>query len=192
MPQRHFGVIAADPPWTYKTFTDEPGDRAAPYSTMKLDEIKRMPVADLAAPTGCHLFLWTTGPHLRQAFDVIDAWGFKYSGVGFVWIKLKRSHDPNQLRVLPSLDGDFHVGMGFTTRKNAEFCLLARRGAAKRIAKNIRELILEPVREHSRKPDEAFRRIERYAAGPFIDLFSRENREGWTSWGNETGKFNAS
>ena len=89
---------------------------------MGIDDIKALPVGDLAAKDA-HLFLCTTGPCLRMAFDVIEAWGFRYSSVAFTWIKLKRSIDPMQLRILPTAEMDLHVGLGLTTRKNAEsFC----------------------------------------------------------------------
>ena len=121
----------------------------------------------------------------------MEAWGFRYSAVAFTWVKLKRSFDALQLRVLPTLESDLHVGLGLTTRKNAEFCLLGRRGNAHRNAKNVREIILSPVREHSRKPDEASLRVERYCDGPYLELFARAPRPGWTVWGNETDKFEA-
>ena len=155
---------------------------------MSIEQIKAIPVANVAAPDS-HLFLWTTGPCLPVAFDVIKAWGFRYSGIAFTWIKLKKSYRPDQLRLLPTADADFHVGLGFTTMKNSEFCLLARRGSAKRIAKDVRELIIAPRREHSRKPDEAHQRIERYATGPYLELFGREQRPNWTVCGDETEKF---
>lgn len=155
---------------------------------MSIEDIAGLPVQALANDDA-HLFLWTTGPFLRRAFDVIDAWGFKYSGIAFTWIKLRRSHNPLQMRALPLADYDLHVGLGLTTRKNAEFCLLARRGNARREAKDVREVILSPVREHSRKPDEAYARVERYCAGPYLDLFARERRPGWDAWGNETERF---
>jgi N6-adenosine-specific RNA methylase IME4 len=155
---------------------------------MGLEEIKALPVRQLAA-ADAHLFLWTTGPCLRQSFDVIEAWGFRYSAVAFTWIKLKRSFDARQLRVLPTLESDLHVGLGLTTRKNAEFCLLARRGNARRVSKTVREVILSPVREHSRKPDEAFARVQQYCAGPYAELFARTMRPGWDCWGAEVGKF---
>lgn len=195
LPQGHFGVIAADPPWFFRTRTEFISRRDPRHhyegGVMSAAEIAQMPIGDLAAPDA-HLFLWVTGPILEQAFAVIKAWGFRYSGVAFTWIKLKKSFDANQLRVLPTADGDFHIGLGFTTRKNAEFCLLARRGAAKRAAKNVRELILSPRREHSRKPDEAYERIERYAVGPYLELFARQSRPGWTTWGAEATKFDKS
>lgn len=192
-----FGAIMADPPWRFTSrtaLTDENWstrrDIDKHYSTMDLDGIRALPVREIAAQD-CHLFLWTTGPCLRQAFDVIDAWGFKYSSTAFVWIKLKRSHRGDQLRFLPTAEADLAVGLGLTTRKNAEFCLLARRGSPKRIAKDVREVILSPVREHSRKPDEAFDRVQRYCDGPYLELFSRQKRAGWSVWGNQIDRFEA-
>ena len=190
-----YGVICADPPWYFRSYAPPTAendrsrrDIEKHYATMRLPEIMAMPVREIAAKD-CHLFLWATGPCLPQAFEVIKAWGFKYSGMGFVWIKQKRSIDVRQIRMLPTADSDLHVGLGFTTRKNAEFVLLARRGNARRIAKDVREVIIAPARQHSRKPDEAYRRIERYCAGPRLELFSRESREGWDTWGNEKEKF---
>lgn len=195
IPRNHFGVIYADPPWHFRARTalqvgnwTSRRDAEKHYAVMGADDIAAMPVRDLAADDA-HLFLWTTGPCLPQAFEVIKAWGFRYSAVAFTWVKLKRSHDAQQLRVLPTADCDLHVGLGLTTRKNAEFVLLGRRGNAKRLAKNVREIILSPVRQHSRKPDEAAARIERYCAGPYLELFARQTRPSWTSWGNERGKF---
>lgn len=188
----------ADPPWHFKAHTALKNanfhirrDVEKHYAVMKLPEICALPVPDICAKDA-HLFLWTTGPCLRQAFEVIDAWGFKYSTTAFVWVKLKRAHGHAQFRLVPTntLESELHVGLGLTTRKNAEFCLLARRGSPRRIARNIREIILSPVREHSRKPDQAIDRIERYCAGPYVDLFSRgQARPGWHQWGNEAGRF---
>jgi N6-adenosine-specific RNA methylase IME4 len=192
LPRSHFACVLADPPWFFRTRTDFVSKRDPRHhykgGVMSIKDIAALPVGDVASPDA-HLFLWVTGPVLEQAFGVIKAWGFRYSGIAFTWVKLKKSHDPHQLRILPTADGDFHVGLGFTTRKNAEFCLLARRGNAKRIAKNIRELIIAPRREHSRKPDEVHPRIERYAAGPYLELFGRQQREGWTVRGDEADKF---
>ena len=175
-----YACLYCDPPWFFRTRTDFVSDRDARihYPVMGADAIARLPVADLAAPDA-HLFLWVTGPVLEQSFAVIKAWGFRYSGVGFTWIKTKRKH------VGPVTPADLHVGLGFTTRKNAEFCLLARRGNAKRLAKDVREVILSPLREHSRKPDEAYERIERYCAGPRVELFARAQRPGWAVYGND-------
>lgn len=197
LPRGQAGVIAADPPWKFKARTalqsrnwDSARDVEKHYDCIETPDLEALPVRDLAAKD-CHLFLWATGPCLRQAFDVIEAWGFRYSTVAFTWAKLRSSHDPMQLRVLPTMAADFHVGLGLTTRKNAEFVLLGRRGSPKRLRKDIRELIIAPRREHSRKPDEFFDRVRAYAVGPYLELFSRETRPGWTCWGNEVGKFTA-
>lgn len=192
-----YRAILADPPWHFRARTaleksNWTSRRAAEkhYPVLGVEDIKALPVRDLAAPDA-HLFLWVTGPCLRQGFEVIEAWGFRYSAVAFTWVKLKRSLDPRQLRVTPTAESDLHVGLGLTTRKNAEFVLLGRRGNAKRLAKDVREIVLSPVREHSRKPDAVAERIERYCAGPYVELFARSQRPGWDSWGNETTKFTA-
>lgn len=197
LPRGHFGCILADPPWHFRARTalqvgnwTSRRDAEKHYPVMGVEDIAAMPVRDLAAKDA-HLFIWTTGPCLRQTFEVMEAWGFRYSAVAFTWVKLKKSFDVRQLRVLPTLESDLHVGLGLTTRKNAEFCLLGRRGNARRNAKDVREIIMSPVREHSRKPDEAKARIERYCDGPYLELFARAPREGWTVWGNETDKFEA-
>ncbi len=180
-----FGVIYADPAWAFVTRSKKGQGRSPEkhYKTMSLDEIKALPVQECAADD-CYLFMWTTGPHLRVAFDVIQAWGFKYSGMGFTWVKLKRKAPESGFNV-----SDLHIGMGYTTRKNAEFCLLARRGSPKRLRMDIHEIILSRRREHSRKPDEAYDRIESFAAGPYLEMFARNKRKGWTSWGNQIDKF---
>ncbi|MCY3753954.1 MAG: MT-A70 family methyltransferase [Alphaproteobacteria bacterium] len=192
-----YRAILADPPWHFRARTALQAsnwtirrDAEKHYAVMGLDDIKAVPVRALAAKDA-HLFLWTTGPFLRKPFDVIEAWGFRYSAVAFTWVKLKRSFDARQLRALPIAEADLHVGLGLTTRKNAEFCLLGRRGNCRRNSKSVREIILSPVREHSRKPDEQYRRIEEYCDGPYLELFARQKWPGWTAWGDEAGKFNA-
>ena len=110
----------------------------------------------------------------------------RYSGRAFVWIKTKARVTTSTIHC----EHDLHVGMGFTTRKNAEDCLLFRTGMPQRLARDVREVIVSPVREHSRKPDEAMARIERFCPGPRVELFAREGREGWDAWGDEVGMFN--
>ena len=190
-----YRVIVADPPWHFRARTalqvgnwTSRRDAEKHYAVMGADDIAAMPVKQLAA-ADAHLFLWTTGPCLRMAFDVIEAWGFRYSAIAFTWVKLKRSINPAQLRIVPTQEADLHVGLGLTTRKNAEFCLLGRRGNARREAKDVREIILSPVQEHSRKPEEAQSRVERYCEGPYLELFARRVRANWDSFGNEIGGF---
>ena len=173
--------ILVDPPWRFASNSAaKPGRNARRhYPTMALDEIMTLPVREIAA-RDCHLFLWATGPHMIHAFQVMAHWGFRYSSMGFVWVKLKRHADS---RLFYSME-DLHVGLGLTTRHNAEFILLGKRGYPKRLANDVREIILAPVREHSRKPEEARESIERYCDGPRLELFPGRPRAGWTQWGD--------
>jgi N6-adenosine-specific RNA methylase IME4 len=196
VPPGGFKAIMADPPWAFKGYAPPrpqnfASDRGVTkhYQTMTREEICAMPMLDIAA-RDCHLFLWSTGPHLPQALETMDRWGFKYSGMGFVWVKMRRAFATQPMRMLPLIQADLFMGLGHTTRKNAEYVLLGRRGNARRMAKDVHEIILAPVREHSRKPDEAFARVQRYCEGPYAEIFSREERAGWSTWGNEQAKFN--
>jgi len=152
---------------------------------MTFDALAALPVKALAAPTGCHLFLWTSGPFLPQALRLIDAWGFKYSTRAFTWLKTSRKWDGRS----PLTESDFPVGLGLTVRHQSEIALLGRRGNCRRLRKDIRELIFAPRREHSRKPDEFYRRVELYSQGPYADLFARERRPGWDVFGDEVDRF---
>ena len=184
-------MILADPPWTYKVRTDKGRGRSAErhYATMSLDDICALPVAEHAARNS-HLFMWCTGPTLvaGQPQQVCRAWGFEPSAMAFVWVKAKKGYEQGSLWF--TLDeGAFVKGMGHTTRQNAEFVLLGRRGSPKRLDKSIHQIIVAPRREHSRKPDDVHERIESYAPGPYLELFARQTRPGWDAWGNETTKF---
>jgi len=192
--KKKYRCVKADPPWNHVTWTDK-GKEGRPqhYSRMSIDDICAMPVVDICHDD-CWLFLWTTSPHLEQAFRVMHAWGFTYSSMGFVWIKVNKTPAAYVKTakgvVVPAYTSqDLFTGQGYTTRKNAEFCLLGRRGKPKRLSKSIHEVIVAQRREHSRKPDEAYDRVKKYCAGPRIELFSRENRAGFDVWGNEVGKF---
>jgi N6-adenosine-specific RNA methylase IME4 len=139
-------------------------------------------VADDAA-----LFLWVPGPFLAIGahLPIMRAWGFKPSGMGFVWTKLKPKASP-----LMFSESDLAMGGGFTTRKNAEFCLIGKRGHSVRVDRAIREVILAPRREHSRKPDEFYARVERYAGDcRRLDLFARQRRHGWDCFGDQVEMF---
>lgn len=132
------------------------------------------------------LFHWITGALLVRGehIPVMRAMGFEPTAMGFVWIKLNANASPQFFTIR-----DIFSGGGFTTRKNAEFCIIGKRGRSLRLDAGINEVIVAPRREHSRKPDEVFRRIERYCDGPRVDLFGRQSRPGWTVVGNESGKF---
>ncbi len=140
---------------------------------MSTDEICDLQVADIAAESSV-LFLWTTFPNLQEAFRVIEAWGFSYRTVAFVWVK-RNKKAPN-----------YFMGLGYWTRANAEICLLATKGKPKRISKSVRQIIDAPIEYHSKKPDETRERIvELMGDLPRIELFARQKTDGWDVWGNE-------
>jgi N6-adenosine-specific RNA methylase IME4 len=187
-----FRAVHADPPWGFRSNSvAKPGRNAMRhYSCPRPDEIAALPVRDVVA-RDAFLWLWVSGPFLviGAHLPIVRAWGFEPTAIGFTWVKLRRLHEPNQLRLLPLAESDLHVGLGHTTRKSAEFCLLGRRGNPRRLSADVREVIFAPVREHSRKPDEVYGRIERFCAGPYLDLFGRRSRPNWTVWGNEGTRF---
>lgn len=185
LPRNHFGAILADPPWSYQVWSEKGTGRSAEqhYSTMSAEDITAMPVADLAADD-CVLFLWVTWPCLKQGVDLIEHWGFTYKTCAFDWMKASNTQpDFFQEEVAAQ------VGLGHWTRANTEPCLLATRGKPRRLNADVRQGIIAPRREHSRKPDGIHARIERLVAGPYLELFARQKRGGWTVWGNQTDRF---
>lgn len=182
-PQGKYRAIYADPPWHFQSWSPEHQDRKAPYSTMSREEIIVLPVQSIA-DDDCVLFLWICWPQLEEAMDLIKAWGFTYKTCAFSWIKA----DSTQLELFRD-DLDVQVGLGYWTRANSEVCLLATKGNPKRLNADVRQAIVEPRREHSRKPDCVYERIERLVDGPYIELFARTRRPGWDSWGRDVGMF---
>jgi N6-adenosine-specific RNA methylase IME4 len=174
--KQRFGAIAADPAWHYHTRSERGMDRSAGqhYGTQSLDDISALPIAELADDNSI-LFLWAMDwdADLAMARAIIAAWGFVHKTTAFTWVKLN-----------PSGEG-FHMGQGHWTRSNPEICLLATRGSPKRLHADVRQLIVTPVMEHSRKPEEAYAGIERLVGGPYLELNARRQRPGWTCWGNE-------
>lgn len=179
LPLLAYSVIHADPPWSFDNYSSK-GEGRNPnrhYDTMSIDEIAALPVGHLAADN-CALFLWAVDPLLDRAFDVMRAWGFRYVTVAFTWAKRTKR------------DEGWHMGTGYYTRANPETCLLGIAGRMPRASAAVRQLIVAPLREHSRKPDEVYQGIEQlFGEQRRLDLFSRQERPGWGSWGNETGKF---
>jgi N6-adenosine-specific RNA methylase IME4 len=181
----YYRVIYADPPWTFSTYSRKGKGRSAEayYDCMSLEEIKAVPVSQWAAKDSV-LFLWATDPLLEQALGVIRSWGFVYKTVGFNWAKLKKSASRDLYN-----DQSFFSGLGFWTRANPELCLLATRGNPHRRKANVQKLVISPRREHSRKPDEVYERIEALCEGPYLELFARITRDGWDSRGVEVTAF---
>lgn len=168
-------MIYADPPWAYRVWSKKGNGRSAEshYPTMSIEEIADLPVKKLA-DENCALFLWVTFPLLKEIWKVIDAWGFTYKSVAFVWIKQNKKAD------------SLFWGMGYWTRANAEICILATKGSPKRYSKRVHQVIVSHIEEHSKKPEEARRRIEQLMGDvPRIELFARRETPGWDVWGNE-------
>jgi N6-adenosine-specific RNA methylase IME4 len=186
LPKNHYRAILADPPWRFEVWA-ETGDAAhgvPPYERMTFDEIAALPVGDLVEDNSV-LFIWVCWPSLPDALKILPAWGFTYKTCGFAWIK----GDTRQADFFRE-DYTAYMGLGYWTRANSEVCLLATRGKPKRLNADVRQGIIEPRREHSRKPDCVHSRIERLVAGPYLELFARQQRPGWDCWGNEVTKFN--
>ena len=167
-----YQVIYADPPWDYQQCRLS-GSAKKHYPTMRIEELCALPVAEIA-DRDCALFLWATFLQLPEALRLIQAWGFMYKTVAFVWLKQNR-------KALT-----WFYGLGFWTRSNAEICLLATKGHPKRQSAGIHQLVISPVERHSKKPDEVREKIvELMGDVPRIELFARQQTPGWDVWGNE-------
>ena len=178
---KKYQIIYADPPWNYyndstakQDCTTVKGMRRPPYPVMSSNEIKKLPVKEIADDNAI-LFIWTTDYHLAKCIEVIAAWGFEYKTVGFVWAKKNKN-------------GEQVCFMGaYTMKSGVELCLLATKGKdAHKLVKrhNVRAYIESPRLEHSKKPDEIRNRIVELVGDlPRVELFAREKTEGWTSIG---------
>lgn len=178
LPPGPFQFVMADPAWRFAVWSRKTGLRKSAdkhYSTMTLDEVKALPVRSVA-DKDCMLWLWCTAPMLKEGIEVLEAWGFKYASMG-VWHKR-------------TVNGKTQFGTGYRLRSACEPFLIGTIGNPKN-QRNVRNLVEGQVREHSRKPDEAYRAAELLMPhARRLDMFSRESRDGWVSWGAEAGKFN--
>lgn len=172
-----YGAILADPPWHFRNRSSkgEGKNAVAHYACMDLAAIQALPVSQLAAPD-CALVMWATAPMLPQAIETMRIWGFTFKSAG-AWAK--RS----------SADQTWAFGTGYCYRSAAEFWLLGAIGAPPQRSRSIRNLIVAPVREHSRKPDQMHADIETLFHGPYAELFARQRRPGWAAWGNQVDRF---
>lgn len=191
LPPGPFGCILADPPWGFLTYEKH---RTTPhrgaeehYKTMSHEELLALPVAACASKDAA-LFMWIVDSHFDEALALGAAWGFKFKTVAFIW--LKETENGRQLDIFKG-ESDPRISMGYWTRKQAEICLLFTRGKPKRLSKAVRQVIRDPRREHSRKPDEQYARIAALVGGPYLEMFARQAAPGWTAWGNQTDKFEA-
>lgn len=177
---RAFGTILADPPWQFANRTGKMAPehkRLSRYSTLTLQEIKEIPVA-LAAAEKSHLYLWVPNALLAEGLQVMEAWGFEYK-TNIVWHKVRKDGGP---------DGR---GVGFYFRNTTEMVLFGIRGRLRTLAPGRRQvnIIKSMKREHSRKPDELYDIIEACSPSPYLELFARGKRKGWSQWGNQVENY---
>jgi N6-adenosine-specific RNA methylase IME4 len=166
-PTHTYDVIVVDPPWPYGTKYDPKGRRAAnPYPEMSLEDIKAI---NLPASDDCVLWLWTTHKFMRYSFDIIDAWGFRDVAI-ITWVKDR-------------------MGLGTHIRSQSEFCIMALKGKPTINLTNQTTVVNGKLKEHSRKPDEFYEMVNSLCVGYKLDYFSREQREGWDQYGNDTNRF---
>jgi N6-adenosine-specific RNA methylase IME4 len=173
--QKKYSIIYADPPWEFSRWSNKAQRHVTGhYSTMTIQEIMDLPVKEIAADNAV-LLMWATFPNLPLALKAIEAWGFTYKTCAFTWVKQNKKSE------------SLFWGMGYYTRSNAEICLLATRGKPlPRLSHKVHSVIVSPVERHSKKPASTRERIvELFGNIPRIELFAREQIEGWDCWGNE-------
>ena len=176
--QNHYKVVLADPPWTFVVRSPK-GETKSPqahYQCMGIESIKAMPVVNLAHPEGAVCVMWATAPMIQEALDTMKSWGWTYKSMA-AWAKQS------------STGTKWAFGTGYIFRSAAEFILVGTRGKIQQKARNVRNLLVSPVREHSRKPDLIYDLVESLWDGPYVELFSRAHRQGWDSFGDQVGKF---
>jgi N6-adenosine-specific RNA methylase IME4 len=174
-----YRLAMIDPPWSFKTYSDKGKGKSAEqhYPCMPIEEILKLPIAELAHPDGMWVWLWATAPMYDQARMCFDFWKVKPVTQG-AWVKTTKAGGPA-------------FGTGYVLRNSHEPFLIGKVGKPAIQSRSIRSVIMAKRREHSRKPEEAYAAAN-LMAGPGLkaDVFSREQREGWHAFGNETSKFN--
>lgn len=179
-PSQRFGTVLADPPWQFSNRTGKMAPehrRLRRYPTMTLDEIRTIPVPQVAE-SQCHLYLWVPNALLLEGLQVLSAWGFEYK-TNIVWHKIRKDGGP---------DGR---GVGFYFRNTTELVLFGVRGRLRTLSAGRRQVnvIKSQKQEHSRKPDELYRIIEACSPGPYLELFARGPRIGWAQWGDQADEY---
>jgi N6-adenosine-specific RNA methylase IME4 len=175
-----YGTILADPPWQFMNRTGKMAPehrRLARYTTLKLEEILAIPVAEVAAPES-HLYLWVPNALLAEGMAVLKEWGFTYK-TNLIWYKVRQDGGP---------DGR---GVGFYFRNVTEMVLFGVKGRFRTLPPGRRQvnIMTSRKREHSRKPDELYKIIEQCSPGPYLELFARGRRPRWSQWGNEAEEY---
>ena len=179
--KQKFRTVLADPPWQFQNRTGKMAPehrRLSRYETMTLRDIKDLPVEATVKDTA-HLYLWVPNALLREGLEVMDAWGFTYK-TNLIWYKVRKDGGPDRR------------GVGFYFRNVTEMVLFGVRGKNARTlqpGRSQENIISTRKREHSRKPDEQYDIIEACSPGPYLELFARGPRPGWTVWGNQAEEY---
>lgn len=178
---KKYGTIYADCPWGFLTYEKklmipQRADEQH-YAPMTMNDLLALPVYDIAAKDAV-LHMWTISSHALLCLKVASYWGFDFKSLGWNWVKTQKS-DPSKPK----------MSMGHWVRQESEIAFLFTRGKPKRLDAGVRQVHYEPIREHSRKPEEFLARAERLSDGPYLEMFSRSDRPGWDTWGAEAGKF---
>jgi N6-adenosine-specific RNA methylase IME4 len=176
-PPHAYGTVLADPPWRFANRTGKMAPehrRLSRYPTMTLQDIKALPVGAFVQPAS-HLYLWVPNALLSDGLEVMQSWGFTYK-TNLIWYKVRRDGGPDRR------------GVGFYFRNVTELILFGVRGHLRTLAPGRRQenIILSRKQQHSRKPDALYDLIEQCSPGPYLELFARYARPGWTQWGNES------
>ncbi|AWV18794.1 hypothetical protein A3862_27330 [Methylobacterium sp. XJLW] len=183
IPTRHFHAVIIDPPWRFSGGTKS---RPQHYGRMTFSEVCSLRLRDHLHPDGGRVFLWITAPLLHRLPEIAKAWRLRYSSA-IPWIKLWPSE--SGLFMYPS---SIARGTGFEVMGNAEYVAILKAGRPHSIKGNpFPGVMIAPRREHSRKPTDLHAAIEARVPGPYLEVFGRQSRPGWTIAGNESGKFDA-
>ena len=175
-----FRTILADPPWQFQNRTGKMAPehkRLYRYHSMTFEEIKELPVSILTDEK-CHLYLWIPNALVKEGLEVMKHWGFEYK-TNLIWYKIRKDGGPDRR------------GVGFYFRNVTEMVLFGIRGKNNRTlqpGRTMPNIIVSRKREHSRKPDELYDIIEQCSPGPYLELFARHPRSGWSQWGDEHGQ----
>ena len=181
LPNKKYNVIYADPPWHYgskSAVNNTKGNEIKPlsnhYNTMRLEELKALPINNLTKEDSV-CFMWVTDSHIDEALKIFKSWGFEYKTIAFNWVKT-------------TSNGNYCKNVAPWTMKSSEICLLGTKGKMTKYkqANNIESLVIAERTKHSKKPEEVRKRIELlFGDLPKIELFARQKTEGWDVWGNE-------
>ena len=179
-PKKKYNIIYADPPWKFSSPKFQDGNRGFGnrvedrYKTLSIKEMCNLSINKITKED-CILFMWVIDSHLKESFEVIESWGFRFATIGFTWVKQYNT-------------GSYCYNFGTYTLKSTEICLIALKGKLKNIKKsnNIKGLVFAERTVHSKKPNEVRNRIVELCGDlPKIELFARQRVKGWDCWGNE-------